>query len=155
MQHLLDFIHEHALEEQLYFVVECHAVELELLWQRSLNADHWRMRQMGCDATWESIPRAELLQILTQRGCDMAGVERELNAMLAAQIALADMVLRHANDALGRDVVQRFLRQHASFIEVLAEAVDRLTAQRKPSVTLLEGGGAQTTIRAGHLSVVR
>ena len=51
MKHLLDFIYDHVVEEQLYLVVETPAGDLELMWQRSGIADVWQVRPSGA-ALW-------------------------------------------------------------------------------------------------------
>ena len=154
MQHLLDFIQEHTLEEQLYFAAPSRAGELELSWRRSEAPDFWHVRPRGREGPWELVPRGELIVELEARGTDMGAVKCELNAMLAAQIAFADMVLRDANQQLGEQVVERFVRGHRDFIVDLQAAIESL-APRKPSMVVVNGGGAQTETKAGHLSVVR
>ncbi len=154
MQHLLDFIQEHTLEEQLYFVVEGPAGELELLWKRGAVESHWQLRPRGSEGPWELIRRSELIQELESRDVDMAGLKRELNSVLAIQIAFADTVLRDANQHFGRELVQRFVRGHQGFLSELQAAIEQLTESR-PSMTIVSGGGEQTDVRAGHLSVVR
>lgn len=155
MQHLLDFIQEHTFEDQLYFVVEGRAGELELLWKRGELESHWQLRLRGVDGPWELIRRSELIEELESRDVDMVGVKRELNAVLAVQIAFADTVLRDANQQFGRDLVQRFVRGHQGFLTELQAAIDQLTGNAKPSMSIVSGGGEQTEVRAGHLSIVR
>lgn len=155
MQHLLDFIQEHTLEEQLYFVAERAGEELEVLWRRGERGDHWQLRPKRCEGPWELIPRDTLIEHLSARGVDMAGVKNELHSLLAIQIAFADMVLRDANQQLGRDVVERFVIGQQGFLDELHRAVEQLTIGARPSMVVVEGGGAQTTVREGHLSLVR
>lgn len=155
MQHLLDFIQEHTFEDQLYFVVEGRAGELELLWKRGEIESYWQLRPRGSDGPWELIRRSELIRELELRDVDMVGVKRELNAVLAVQIAFADTVLRDANQQLGRDLVQRFVRGHQSFLTELQAAIEQLAGNARPSMTIVRGGGEQTEVRAGHLSIVR
>ena len=155
MQHLLDFIQEHTLEEQLYFVAQRAGEELEVLWRRGERGDHWQIRPKCCEGPWELVPRNTLIEALSARGVDMAGVKNELHSLLAIQIAFADMVLRDANQQLGSDVVERFVIGQQGFLEELHRAVEQLTIGARPSMVVVEGGGAQTTVREGHLSLVR
>jgi hypothetical protein len=155
MQHLLDFIQEHSLEEQLYFAVPSATGDLELLWRRDVAADHWQLRLRGVAGPGQLVERGTLIQTLQSRGADMGAVKRELNAMLAAQIAFADMVLRDANQQLGRDLVQRYVRGHQGFITELQAAIEKVTQPPRPAMKVVDGGGAQTELRAGHLTIVR
>lgn len=155
MQHLLNFIQEHTLEDQLYFVASCPAGALELTWRRNEARDHWQVRPYRTAGPAELVPRGELIHSLQARDADMAGVKRELHAMLAALIAFADMVLREANQQLGPDLVERFVRGQRDFLQELQAAVEQLAVRPAPSMELIEGGGAETRLRAGHLSLVR
>lgn len=155
MQHLLDFITEHTLEHQLYFVVHGPAGALELRWRRSELPDHWQLRPYRREGPWEQVARHVLIEDLERRGADMVGVKRELHAMLAAQIAFADMVLRDADQQLGQELVQRFVLGQRDFIAELQAVVEQLVIDPRPSMAVVDGGGAQTTLRAGHLSLVR
>jgi hypothetical protein len=155
MQHLLDFIQEHTLEEQLYFVAECPAGDLELRWRRTETQDHWEILPYRCEGPWQRIHRSGVIRELESRHADMAGVKRELTAMLAAQIAFADMVLRDANQELGRELVQRFVLGHQSFLAELRAAIEQMTGPPRPSMVVVSGGGAQTSVRAGKLRLVR
>ncbi|HKU38728.1 MAG TPA: hypothetical protein VJR89_11290 [Polyangiales bacterium] len=155
MQHLLDFIQEHTLDEQLYLVASCPSGELELLWRRGIIESHWQIRPKRSEGPWELVHRSEVIDQLERRGADMAGVKRELQSMLASLIAFADMVLRDANQQLGQQLVERFVSGHRAFIQELEVAVGRLTEAPKPSMAVVPGGGAQTTARTGHLSLVR
>jgi hypothetical protein len=157
MQHLLDFIQEHTLDDQLYLVATCPTGELELLWRRGVIESHWQIRPKRSDGPWELIHRSEVIAQLEQRGADMAVVKRELQAMLASLIAFADMVLRDANQQLGEQLVERFVSGHRAFIQELEVAIGRLTdaPQPAPAMEVVPGGGAQTSVRTGHLSIVR
>jgi hypothetical protein len=155
MQHLLDFIIEHTLEEQLYFIAPVPAGELELAWRRVDAPESWHVRQRPSEGPWELVRCGELIHQLEARGADMTVVKGELSAMLAAQIAFADMVLRDANERLGQSVVERYVIGHRDFITQLQAAIDELTSRARPSMVVVAGGGAQTQSRAGHLSLVR
>ena len=155
MQHLLDFIQEHTLEEQLYLVAHCPSGELSLLWRRDRTPDHWQALPKHCEGPAELLPRRSLLAELEARGADMAALKRELHAMLAAQIAYADLILRDANKQLGNELVQRFVFGHRAFIEQLQAAAEALTARPRPRMNVVNGGSAQTQLRTGHLSLVR
>lgn len=162
MQHLLDFIHEHTVDEQLYLVAAARTGELELLWQRREDADHWQLRPRHGEDGWERVHRSELLEALAQRGVDMSAVERELNAMATTQIVFADMVLCDARRVLGRDTVRRAVLGHRDFVGELRAALERLTnapesestPPARPSMMVIKGGGDQSEARTGHLSVV-
>ena len=112
MQHLLDFVHEHTLEEQLYMVVDSRSGELELLWQRRHDAGSWQLRPHGSELAFEAVARAELIDALRARGADLTQLERELRAVAMTQIAFADMLLRDANTSFGRDFVHAALVGH-------------------------------------------
>ena len=155
MQHLLDFIHEHTLEEQLYLIAATPAGELELLWQRCPGQDNWQIRPRQCEGPFELVARADLLSSLERRGVDMACIERELNVMAMTQIAFADIVLRDAAKALGRDFVDQAVRGHAQFMDELQAALRRLIEPARPSMVMHQGGGAQSSSRGRHLTLVR
>ena len=155
MQHLLDFIHDHTLEEQLYLVAPTPAGELELLWQRCPGQDHWQIRPRQCEGPYELVARADLLSSLERRGVDMPTVERELNVMAMTQIAFADIVLRDASRQLGRDFVDQAIRGHAQFLDELQAALRRLLEPATPSMVVHQGGAAPTSTRTRHLKLVR
>jgi hypothetical protein len=84
-------------------------------------------------------------------------VERELRAIVMTQIAFADMLLRDANECLGRELVQTAVAGHREFLNELKSAVSELVirpAQRRPSMQVLDGGGVQSETRSGHLRVL-
>ena len=130
MQHLLDFIHEHTLEEQLYFVATSRSGDLELTWQRRVAPTHWQVRPSGREGPAELVHQRDLLLVLRARQADMVKIERELQAIVITQIAFADLVLRDASALLGTDSV------------------------RRAAITVHAGGGEQTAARAGHLSLL-
>jgi hypothetical protein len=157
MHYLLDFLREHTADEQLYFVVEARALELELRWRRT-EPGIWEVRPKRREAPWDRVQHEELLALLAERGADMASVQRELHAMVATQIAFADMVLSDARRVLGGDAVQNIVHKNYEFVDLLRNAVELLalapaTSDRN-NLTLIHGGGAQTEARAGHLSPV-
>jgi hypothetical protein len=158
MQHLLDFVHEHTLEEHLYLVVDTASGELELLWQRRHDAESWQLRPHQSEASSESVARSALLDTLRAKGANMERVERELRAIVMTQIAFADMLLRDANECLGRDVVESAVIGHQGFLGELKSAVTELVlrpaGQAKPRMEVLDGGGAQSESRSGHLRMV-
>jgi hypothetical protein len=153
MQHLLDFIHQHSVDSEVYLLTGVRPGDLELLWQRREQPEHWLVRPYGCDGPAELVHRARLLSELTVRSVDMARIERELHALCATQIAFADMLLNAAHQQLGRDVVQGALREYQTFLSELRATVERLTEPPR-SMALIAGGGARSEARAGHLSVV-
>jgi hypothetical protein len=154
MQHLLDFIHEHTLEEQLYCVLDSPAGELELLWNRRVDASCWLVRPHNSEGAWESIARDRLLGSLAARGANLLKLERELHAIASAQIALANIVLCSASELLGKDVVRSALIGHQEFARELTGTITRLTAAARPSMKIVDGGGVRTETRAGHLTLV-
>jgi hypothetical protein len=157
MQHLLDFVHEHTLEEQLYLVVDTASGPLEMLWQRSHQADSWQLRPHKAEVAFENVARSALLDTLRARGANMERVERELRAIVMTQIAFADMLLRDADAALGRELVQTAVSGHREFMNQLQSAITELVirpAQNKPRMKVLNGGGAQSETRSGHLRVI-
>ncbi|HET6336008.1 MAG TPA: hypothetical protein VFG30_22430 [Polyangiales bacterium] len=154
MQHLLDFIIEHTLEEQHYLVARCPSGELEMFWRRQEAGDFWLIRPKRCEGPFEHIHRRDVIAHLQARGADLEGFKQELHAMLAAQIAYAELILRNANNQLGRDLVERFALGQRSFIEQLQAAAHGLIASQ-PRMVVVKGGQAQTAVRTGHLSLVR
>jgi hypothetical protein len=155
VQYLLDFIYEHTIEEQLYLVVESAEGVLELRWQRHVEPGYWQVRpKNSADGPWQLLLRADMLRTLEARRAEMASVERALLATVMSHIALAEMVLRDANRLLGRDLVQRAVQGHQDFANELNAVVARLTASPRPSMQVLPGGGAQSELRSGHLTLV-
>jgi hypothetical protein len=157
MQHLLDFVHEHTLEDQLYLVLETSSGELELLWQRRPDANSWQLRPHKSEAAYENVARSVLLDTLRAKGADMDRLERELRAIVMTQIAFADMLLRDANTALGREFVHAALAGHHAFISELKSSITELVlkpGKSKPQMQVLAGGGASSETRSGHLRVV-
>lgn len=156
MQHLLDFVHEHTLEEQLYLVVATSTGELELLWQRRHDANAWQVRPHKSEAAYENVDRAQLIDTLRAKGASMERFERELRAIAMTQVAFADMLLRDANSALGRDFVHAALRGHRELISELTSSISELVlkpakAKAKAQMLVLDGGGASSGTRSGHL----
>src|SRR5262245_27197222 len=116
MQQLLDFIHEHTLEEQLYFIAPSRTGGLELTRQRPVAPDYWQVRPSACEGPAELVHRRNLLSALSARAVDMLKVERELQSIVVTQIAFADMVLRDASALLGTDGVRRAVQGHRVFL---------------------------------------
>jgi hypothetical protein len=155
MQHLLDFIHDHVVEEQLYLVVETPAGDLELIWQRSGSADVWQVRPSGCEGPWELVPRSDLLRHLAARAANMVDLERQLHGLVATQIVFADLILRDAHKLLGDDAVRKALRSYREFVALLQASVRQLLEPARPSLVVVPGDAAQTPTRSGHLTVIR
>jgi hypothetical protein len=157
MQHLLDFIHNHVVEEQLYLVAETPAGELELLWQSSAGGEFWQLRPNRCEGPWQRVARGELLGNLQGRGANMVAVERELHGLVATQIVFADLILRDARKLLGADAVRDALHSYREFVALLQAAVHALVASdsARPTLTVVNGDAAQTPTRSGHLTVIR
>jgi hypothetical protein len=155
MQYLLDFIHEHTLEHQLYLSVRTSDGDLDATCQRQLGQDDvWAVRPRDGEAPAAVVHYGDLLEHLEERGADMAAIERELRTIIATQIAFADSVLRDATHVLGRDVVQRTVADQRGLMRDLQITIERLTTPAA-SLALVDGGGAQTAVRAGHLTLVR
>jgi hypothetical protein len=157
MQYLLDFVLDHTLEDQLYLVLQAAEGELELLWQRRNDANTWQVRRYKSEADFERVERSKLLEVLAARGADMTRVERELRAIALTQVAFADMLLRNANETLGRSVVRTAVMEHQDFLSELQSTVAQFIippAQSKPKMEVLSGGGAQSEARSGHLRVI-
>jgi hypothetical protein len=155
MQHLLDFIHDHVVEEQLYLVVETPAGDLELMWQRSGIADVWQVRPIGCEGPWELVPRHDLLRSLEARAANMVDLERALHGLVATQIVFADLILRDAHKLLGDDAVRKALRSYREFVALLQASVCQLLEPARPSLVVVPGDAAHTPTRSGHLTVIR
>jgi hypothetical protein len=155
MQHLLDFVHDHVIEDQLYLVVETPAGDLELIWHRQVSADDWQLRPFHCEGPWELIPRTELLQRLAARHTNMVGVERELHGLVATQIVFADIILRDAHKLLGDDAVRNALHSYREFVTLLQVSVRQLLEPARPSLVVVSGDAVQTPTRSGHLTVIR
>jgi hypothetical protein len=160
MQHLLDFVHEHTLEEQLYLVVEVAAGELELLWQRRHHPSSWQLRPHKSDAAYQLVERESLLDSLQQRGASMERVEAEFRAIVMTQIAYASLLLGDAKSSLGQELLQAATSSHQEFARELNGAITELVIRPmsrsapKPSLQLVIGGGVQSETRTGHLRVV-
>lgn len=158
MQHLLDFIHEHSLDEQLYLVAQGAGESIELRWRRLRSPEHWEARVKGSEEPWLPVHRSQLLDWLRARGMDMRPVESELQAVAVTQIVFADMVLCDARKVLGRDLVRRAVLSHRDFVgelrSALAKWTERPPSPERPSVSVIKGGGASTEVRRGHLSLV-
>ena len=155
MQHLLDFIHEHTLEERLYLVAATPQGELEMTWERSPGADDmWLIRPRGSQISPVYIHAGDLLDYVEALGADMRAIEGELQALVMTQIAFADVVLRDAREVLGYEVVQQVVAGHRSFALQLKATIESLTGPAR-RFELVEGGAAQTPASTGHLTLVR
>lgn len=157
MQYLLDFVHDHTLEDQLYLVVQTTTGELELLWQRRHDPNSWQLRVYKSEGAWERVQRSQLLDTLAARQTDLLRLERELRAIAMTQVAFADMVLRDARQVLGHETVRTAVMEHQDFMSELRATVAQLVvrpARPKPQLHVLSGGGAQSENRTGHLRVI-
>ena len=125
MQHLLDFLHQHPLEQHFYLVVDSADGELELSWRRHSADDLWQVRKHKPNAKAELVHYGDLLEHLDDRGADMKAVERELSALLVSQLAYADTVLRDAEQIFGREFVERAVAGHRDFMSRLQAAILR------------------------------
>lgn len=156
MQHLLDFIHSYSMDPQLYLVVTTSPdeQELELFWRGTGDRNLWEVRVRNGQQPAELVQRTELLPLLARRGVDMARVERELHAIVSTQIAVADTVLSAARTMLGRELVRDAVLGSRAFADELRSSVEQLIVSARPVLSLVAGGGEQTVVRSGHLSVV-
>src|SRR5690242_21568790 len=81
MQHLLQFLYEHALDRQLYCVIPSDRGELHLTWR----AGTPQVSELRHAADFDvEVPRASLLDQLGEQGADLACFERELESLVAA-----------------------------------------------------------------------
>lgn len=155
MQHLLDFIHEHNLEQQLYLVVETPEGALSLTWRRQADADgQWEVQSACGEGAVELVHYGDLLDHLEQREVDLTGLERELRAIVLTNIAVADVVLRDARQVLGNEAVQRRLFELRASASQLSAAHVQLSEPR-PMLTLIRGAASKSSPRTGQLTLVR
>src|SRR6185312_12016210 len=129
MQHLLDFVHEHTLEEQLYMVIEVATGELELLWQRRHHPGSWQLRPHKSDAPHELVQRETLLASLEKRGANMERVETELRAIVMTQIAYASLLLGDARTSFGEELLEAATFSHQEFARELNGAITELVVR--------------------------
>lgn len=155
MQHLLDFVHEHTLDEQLYCVLPTPSGDLALQWRRQVDTLGWELWPLKEKGPVEQVPRSQLLARLSARGANLELFERELRAIIAAQIVVAHHLLRDAKTLLGADIVQDILHGHELFASELSRTVASLTAPERPALQVVKGGGVRSDGRAGHLALVR
>jgi hypothetical protein len=150
MQHLLDFIHEHNFEQQLYLAVQTPEGSLRLTWQRQENLDDLWQVSAADGGEPELVHCGDLLDHLEERGVDLAAFARELRGIVLTQLEVADILLRDAKQLLGPEVVQRRL------FELRGSALKLSAAQdTRPSLTLLQGEAVAPSARTGKLTLVR
>lgn len=155
MQHLLDFIHEHSLDQQLFLVVETPEGALSLTWRRDEAADGlWDVGSASDEAPGERVHYGDLIDYLEEREVDLTALEHELRAIVLTHIAVADIVLRDARQALGPEVVQRRLYELRATATRLSAAEARVREER-PSMTLIQGEAVETTARIGRLKLIK
>jgi hypothetical protein len=155
MQHLLEFIHEHSLDQQLFLVVETPEGALSLTWQRDEAADGlWDVGPASGEQPGERVHYGDLIDYLEQREVDLTALERELRAVVLTHIAVADIVLRDAKQALGPEVVQRRLYELRATASKLSAAQARVREER-PSMTLIQGEAVEPTARIGRLKLIK
>lgn len=163
MQHLIDFIHEHTLDEQVYLVLRVATGDLELNWNRRKDGHEWRVRPKplvgqaaSAAAAWQHVHKDLLVDHLRNRGASIKTLENELRAIVMTQIVFADMVLCDARKALGRDAVRRAVLSHRDFVGELNSALRRLTPRptMRERLSIIPGEGKCTEARTGHLSLV-
>ena len=153
MQYLLDFIQEHTLEQHLSLVAPSPSGALELKWDRRQDPEHRQLRSQ-LHPELERVHRSHVIEELEARGADMQAIKRELTTLLAAQIERASEVLRDPEQHLGEELVQRFVLGRQRFIRDLQAALEQL-GTRGSTLSIVHGGGEETAIRTGHLSIVR
>jgi hypothetical protein len=155
MQHLLDFIHEHNLEQQLYLVVETPEGAISLTWRRQPDADdQWEVQSATGEGAIELVHYGDLLDHLEAREVDLVGIERELRAIVLTNIAVADVVLRDARQALGNEAVQRRLFELRATASQLSAAQEQVREPR-PILMLIHGEAVHSSPRTGQLTLVR
>lgn len=155
MQHLLDFVHEHTLEERLYIVVDSPDGELELTWQRGpLQDGAWQIKRRNLEEAPAHVHYGDLLDHLEAMGADMGAMGRELHALVMTQIAFADVVLRDAAQLLGYETVQSIVAGHRSFALQLKAAVERIAGPAR-RFELVPGGASESSAGTGNLTLVR
>ncbi|HEX6242642.1 MAG TPA: hypothetical protein VFZ61_17130 [Polyangiales bacterium] len=155
MQYLLDFIYEHLLDEQLYCVLPSPSGELALQWRRREDALRWELKPLKREGAVELVARVDLLARLSDLGADLHLFECELRAIIAAQVVVADHLLRDARARLGAEAVDEMLHGHALFATELSRTVSTLLGPARPALQLVSGGGACSGARTGHLALVR
>lgn len=155
MQHLLDFIHEHSVEQQLYLVVEMPEGALSLTWRRQAGADdQWEVQSATGEGAIELVHYGDLVDHLEAREVDLVAVERELRAIVLTHIAVADVVLRDAREVLGNEAVQRRLFELRASASQLSAAHARISEPR-PALTLIRGEAAESSACIGRLTLVK
>lgn len=155
MQHLLDFIHEHSLDQQLFLVVETPEGALSLTWRRNEDADGlWDVSAASGEEPGERVHYGDLLDYLEVREVDLDALERELRAIVLTHIAVADIVLRDAKRALGPEVVQQRLFELRATTSKLSAAQASMQ-QTEPCLTLIQGEAATPSARIGRLKLIR
>lgn len=128
MHQLLDFLYENSLDKQLYCVLPAPDGELQLAWSAA-EPLHWEVRCASA-GTVEQVPREALLAQLTARGADLTVLERELGAVVAAHIVVADQLLSAALQAFGSDGVNAVLRGQQQFARELKKALSGMLQPR-------------------------
>ncbi|HET8935128.1 MAG TPA: hypothetical protein VFN67_16885 [Polyangiales bacterium] len=155
MQHLLDFIHEHSLDQQLFLVVETPEGALSLTWRRNEDADGlWDVSPASGEQPGEQVHYGDLLDHLEVREVDLAAFERELRAIVLTHIAVADIVLRDARRALGPEVVQQRLLELRATATKLSAAQARVQ-EAATCLTLIQGEAVMPSARIGRLKLIR
>jgi hypothetical protein len=157
MQHLLDFIHEHSLEQQLYLTVEAPAGALALTWQRQAGEDDvWEVRALAADSgeEVEHVHYGDLLDHLEERGADLSALASELRAIVLTYVAVADVVLSDARQLLGPVALQQRLYELRPSRNPSALAEARMPEPRL-SLTVVKGEAAEPSARTGKLQLVR
>lgn len=155
MQHLLEFIHEHNLEQQLYLVVETPEEAIALTWRRQPGADdQWEVQSATGEGEVELVHYGDLLDHLEELEVDLVAVERELRAIVLTNIAVADVVLRDGRQVLGNEAVQRRLFELRASASQLSAAHAQLS-ERGPILTLIRGEAVLSSPRTGRLTLVR
>ncbi|HEY6878066.1 MAG TPA: hypothetical protein VI299_08595 [Polyangiales bacterium] len=125
---MLQFLYEHSFDKQLYCVLPSEAGELQLTWRADAPA-HWEIVCTGEDAP-RQVPRASLLKHLAEQGADMHAFERELYAVAAAHVVVADQLLTAAHRALGSDGVKTILHGQERFVRELQQALTHVLTPR-------------------------
>ncbi len=122
MQNLLDFLYDNSFDKVIYCVLPAAGGELQLTWRAQL-PKQW---EIGGREHVQQVPCEQLLPWLNEHGADLGAFERELAALVAAHVVVADHVLAAARDALGVDGVQNVLHAQKGFVRALRAALQPL-----------------------------
>jgi len=157
MQHLLDFVQEHMISDQLCIRVDSGAGEIEVLQRRQPDRDSaWYVRVIPSADAAVRVPHTQLLATLQAQGVDMLAFERELHALLATQVTFAELVLRDAAQLLSAERNASAHEAQRELLGILWLSLQELeqAEPERPALRAISGEAGETPARAGHLSLV-